>query len=303
MRKFAIFDIGTNSIKCLIAAIDEGKIKTIAELSNISRLGENLQKTGKISEKALKRNITVLSDFMQIAKKNQVDELYAVSTMVLRTAENSIKFLNQVKEKLNLDIKIISGKKEAELSYLAALNSLNIKENEFVIFDIGGGSTEFIFVKDKTIIKKISINMGAVLLTEKFLASNPVKNEEFHNMLAYIKKSLGEHNFPENIDKLIGIGGTVTALGAVKKKLIKYAPDVIHGSNLRLEEIQRQTDLYLTKNIKERRNIPGLHPERADIILAGVGIISEIIKKFEVHELTICEKGIRHGLLYEKKWE
>jgi len=299
MKKYAIFDIGTNSIKCLIAALDKRKIKTITEVSNISRLGKNLDKTGKISKKAMKRNIAVLSDFLQISKENQVNEIYAVSTMVLRRAENSEKFMERVNDELNLEIKIISGEKEAELSYLAALNSLDIKENEFIIFDVGRGSTEFIFVKDNKIIKKISSNIGAVQLTEKFLASNPVKNEELDNMLAYIKKNLKKNNFPENIDKLIGIGGTVTTLGAVNKKLEKYAPDIIHSLHLRLEEVQRQVDLYLIKNIKERRKILGLHPERADIILAGACVVNEIMKKSEIHKLTICEKGIRHGLLYD----
>ena len=112
MKKIAIFNIGTNSIKCLMTAIDEGKIKTITELSNISNLGETLQKTGKISEKVMKRNIAVLSYFLQITKENQVDKIYVVSTMVLRKAENSEEFLKRVKDELNLDIKLFPVKKK-----------------------------------------------------------------------------------------------------------------------------------------------------------------------------------------------
>ena len=300
MSKYAVLDIGTNSIKFNITLLKGTKLETILDTNNISRLGEGLQNTGKISDEAMDRNVKALSGFLSVAKANQVDEVVAVGTMCLRVASNAKYFINKVKNELDLQIEVIDGKEEARLSYLAVLFSLKIKDVEIAIFDTGGGSTEFILGKGEKLEKRFSTNIGAVGLTEKFLKSNPVTKIELKNMLDYIENFFADLDIKKNVNHLIGIGGTVTGMAAVKHKMEKYDPEIIQGSTLKLSEIERQIRLYQSKTIEERKQIIGLQPKRANIILAGAGIVKILMKKFSVDSLTVSDRGLRHGIMYDR---
>jgi len=300
MPKYAILDIGTNSIKFFVAEIKDGKIFSIIDTNNISRLGEGLQKTGKISSEAMERNIEVLADFLKTAEKEQVEEITAVGTMCLRTASNAAEFIKKAKEHLGLDIQVIEGEEEARLSYLAILSTLGIEAKNVIVFDTGGGSTEFIFGAGTKLKNRISLNIGAVYPTEKFLISDPVTDEELKTTIDYVKNFFSEHNLSGNPDVLFGIGGTVTSLGAVKHKMEKYNPQIIQGSKMELDEIERQIELYKNKTIVERSQIVGLQPKRADVILAGAIIVKTIMETFGKHEFIISDRGLRHGLMFDK---
>ncbi len=300
MKKYAILDIGTNSIKFYLNSVENGEAKKIIDTNNISRLGEGLQKTGKISEEAMKRNLKALRNFLNIAKENEVDEITAVGTMCLRTASNSKDFIELVKNELDLKIEVIDGEEEARLSYLAVLSTIGETDKNVVVFDTGGGSTEFIFGKGKELIKRESLNIGAINPTEKYLISDPVTDTELEHMLAYTKAFFEEHELERNADYLIGIGGTVTSMGAVMHKMKKYDPDVIQGSNMSKEEVERQLKMYQSKTIEERKKVIGLQPKRADVILAGAGIVKTILEHFSLDKFTLSDSGLRHGLLFDR---
>jgi exopolyphosphatase / guanosine-5'-triphosphate,3'-diphosphate pyrophosphatase len=300
MKKFAILDIGTNSIKFFLNSIEDGIATKIIDINNISRLGEGLQKTGKISDEAMKRNIEVLREFVGIAKENDVDEIVAVGTMCLRSAKNSKEFVDSVKDELDLKIEVIDGEEEARLSYLAVLSTIGDTDKNVVVFDTGGGSTEFIFGKGKELLNRKSLNIGAIYPTEKFLISDPVTNAELEQMLAFTKAFFEEHKLDKNADYLIGIGGTVTSMGAVMHQMKKYDPNVIQGSTMSKEEVQRQLEMYQSKAIEERKKIIGLQPKRADVILAGAGIVESILEHFSLNKFTLSDSGLRHGLLFDR---
>jgi exopolyphosphatase/guanosine-5'-triphosphate,3'-diphosphate pyrophosphatase len=300
MKKYAILDIGTNSIKFFLFGIENGNAETIIDTNNISRLGEGLQKTGKISNEAMDRNIKALSEFLEIAKENEVEEITAVGTMCLRTATNANEFIKRAKEELGLEIKVIPGEEEARLSYLAVLSTIGKTDKNIVVFDTGGGSTEFIFGEGTELVKKMSLNIGAIRPTEEFLHSNPVTDEEVNKMLSFLKDFFDQHNLDGKADYLIGIGGTVTSMGAVMYKMTKYDPNKIQGSKLTLEEINNQINLYKSKTIEERKQIPGLQPKRADVILAGAAIVKTILEKFNKDYFIISDRGLRHGLMFDK---
>lgn len=300
MEKYTILDIGTNSIKFFLFSVAKGQSETIMEKNNISRLGEGLLKTGVISEEAMERNIQVLAEFIKLAKAENVKEIIAVGTMCLRTAKNSKKFINRAKKELGLKIQVISGKEEARLSYLAVLSTIGNTDKNVVVFDTGGGSTEFIFGKGTTLNDRISLNLGAVQPTEEYLLSNPVTESELEEMLTNMKIFFKE-NIPEKkANILIGIGGTVTSMGAVMHKMLKYDPDIIQGSQLTLAEVNKQITMYQRKTIEERKEIPGLQPKRADVILAGAGIIKTIMDIFKIDSFTISDRGLRHGLMFDR---
>lgn len=300
MKKYAILDIGTNAIKFFLFALEYGKIITIIDTNNITRLGEGLQNTGEISDKAMDRNIKALGEFIEIAKENEVEDITAVGTMCLRSASNSKKFINRIKDELGLDIEIISGEEEARLSYLGLFSTIDKTDKNVVAFDTGGGSTEFIFGKGKKLVKKISLDIGAVNLTEKFLHSNPTTKKELKNMLDFLRDFLERNNPIDKVNNLIGIGGTVTTMGAVMFNMARYDPNKIYTAKLSLTEVNRQIELYLSKTIEERKTIIGLQPKRADIILGGAAIVKSILENLKKDFLIMSDRGLRHGIMVDK---
>ncbi|NQT64920.1 MAG: Ppx/GppA family phosphatase [FCB group bacterium] len=300
MNKYAILDIGTNSIKFFVFSIENGIPTTIIDTNNISRLGEGLLKTGVISTEAIDRNIEALRGFIKIAEDEKVEEIIAVGTMCLRTAKNSDVFLEKAKAELGLTINVIPGEEEARLSYLAVLSTIGNTDKNVAVFDTGGGSTEFIFGKGTSLEDRISLNLGAVHPTEEFLVSDPVTEDELKKMLDYMKNFFGEKIIDRKADFLIGIGGTVTSMGAVMHKMINYDPTIIQGSQMTLNEVKDQIEMYQKKTIEERKQISGLQPKRADVILAGAGIINTIMEIFKIDAFTISDRGLRHGLMFDK---
>jgi len=299
MANYAILDIGTNSIKFMLLSYVEGKTEILIEKNNISRLGEGLYKTGEISPEAMDRNIAVLGEFMIQTREYKVEEVIAVGTMCLRTAKNSKEFLDRVKKELNLEIKVIPGKEEARLSYLAVLSTIGKTDRNVVVFDTGGGSTEFIFGSGMEFQNKISLNLGAVSPTEEFLSDPPLE-QEVNQMLNFMHKFFKKEINGQKVDHLVGIGGTVTSMGAVMHKMAKYDPNVIQGSSITLHEVNRQLEMYKSKNVEQRKAITGLQPKRADVILAGAGIMKTIMEILKIESLTISDRGLRHGLMFDR---
>ncbi len=301
MAKYAVIDVGTNSIKFHIAEKSaDGKWSVIADKVNITRLGEGLQATGTISVEAMERNVKALSEMAQNVREHGVSEFVAVGTMCLRTAQNAQEFIARVKEACQLTIEVIPGEEEARLAYIAVKSGIGLDQGKLVIFDTGGGSTEFIFGQDEQIEQRFSLNVGAVRYTEHILTSDPVTAAEREQARTAISQDLGDLQFDETVDALVGMGGTVTNLSAVKHQLTQYQPEIIQGSVLERSEIDRQIELYASKSIAERQKIVGLQPKRADVILAGTMIVSAIMEKAGVDSFTVSDRGLRHGLIVDR---
>ena len=300
MSRKAIIDIGSNSIKFFVGELAADKtITTVLDTNDIARLGENLNKTGMICPEAMERNVASVANFCAKAKELGADEIVAVGTMALRTASNSAEFVEKVKAACGLEVQIIPGEEEARLSYLAVLSGLPLQGGDLVVFDTGGGSTEFIFGHGTQLVKRFSVNLGAVRITENYLTSDPVTPEQVSAAIAQIDKEFAVAGVEGHPDQLIGMGGTVTSMGAVKHKMIKYDPDVIQGSTLTKADISEQIGDYSTRTIEQRKELPGLQPKRADVILAGACILDVITSRLGVDMLTISDRGLRHGLAFD----
>lgn len=300
MSRKAIIDIGSNSIKFFVGELAADKtITTVLDTNDIARLGENLNKTGMICPEAMERNVASVANFCAKAKELGADEIVAVGTMALRTASNSAEFVEKVKAACGLEVQIIPGEEEARLSYLAVLSGLPLQGGDLVVFDTGGGSTEFIFGHGTQLVKRFSVNLGAVRITENYLTSDPVTPEQVSAAIAQIDKEFAVAGVEGHPDQLVGMGGTVTSMGAVKHKMIKYDPDVIQGSTLTKADISEQIGDYSTRTIEQRKELPGLQPKRADVILAGACILDVITSRLGVDKLTISDRGLRHGLAFD----
>jgi len=296
----AIIDVGSNSIKMFVGEMaPDGTIRAILDENDIARLGEGLREKGMINPEAMARNSEAIKSFAAKARENGADEIVCVGTMALRNAKNTGEFLKLVKETSGIDLTVIPGEEEARLSYLAVLSGLPIDNGELAIFDTGGGSTEFVFGDASQANKRFSVDLGAIRITEKHFTNNPVTPESVTAALAEIDGIFAENNVAGNVTKLVGMGGNVTSMGAVKHKMSKYDPDIIQGSTLTLREVDEQIALYSSCTLEKRREIVGLQPKRADIILAGACIVKVIISRLGVDKLTISDRGLRHGLAYD----
>jgi len=295
----AVIDVGTNSIKFHAAEKTGGTIRVLKDANNIARLGEGLRDTGLIAPGALERNAVVVREFADAARELGASEVAVVGTMALRTAKNAAAFVERVKELTGLELKVIPGDEEARLSYIAVMSGIDVGGKNLVTFDTGGGSTEFVYGRGETMLKKFSVALGAVRLTEQFFAADPVASGSVAETEALIKKELTEGGVDGKTDFLVGMGGTVTGLASVKHRMAEYDPDVVQGSILTRADIDAQIGEYAVKTLDERRSIVGLQPKRADVILAGACVVRVIMEMLGVAEFTVSDRGLRHGLMYE----
>ena len=303
-RRFAFIDIGTNTILCLIAELkNDDSFDVLDDLAEITRLGQGVHQTGRISPEGEERSLKVLQRYLERCKHLNVEEIIAVGTSALRDARNSADVRARFKEQLGLDVRVISGDEEAEYSFLAVQQGLPLNRRELLVVDVGGGSTELIRGNAAGVVEAISINVGSVRLTEQFLHSDPVQSEECEKMVVAIEKELtrlpNQWLKDSSILTLVGIAGTFTTLSAVEKKLVCYTHGEVHGSRLTLIEVRRQVALFQGKTIAERRAIAGLEPKRADVILAGACLIERIMTLFHSERVIVSDQGVRYGLLHE----
>ena len=301
MDTFAAIDTGSYQALILIARVCNGEIKEVVlDHGRITRLGEGVNTTGVLKAEAQARTFKVMEEFRLLLDKYGVDKYYAVGTSALREAKNSSDFVEKVKEKTGIRIDIISGEEEARLSFAAAAGGLNLKDRETLVIDIGGGSTEFIFGQGVKIRKRFSIKLGVLKLTEQFLKSDPVTEEEFGGMMNYLKNELKDVNPPTADPFFVGMGGTVTSLSAIKHKLEKYDPEVVQGSCIDLKELNDIIDDLKSRTVEKRKEIKGLQPGRAEVILAGAAILKSIMQRAGADGITISDMGLRHGLMFDK---
>lgn len=298
MSRHAVIDIGTNSMKMYAAEVVDGRTNAIIDRVVVTRLGEGLHGAGRISRKAMERNVATFLDFVREGRELGAEEIVAVGTMALRNAKNTNEFVDRVAKESGVTVEVIPGEEEARLCYMAVLSGLGTREGTIRVFDTGGGSTEFILGDGDRIRHRFSLNVGSRRPTEEFLRCDPVTRDELESLFRFLENELGD--LREGNGLLVGMGGTVTSLGSVMYKMEEYDPDQVQGAVLPIAEVKRQVEMYRGFTVEERRGTIGLMPERADVILAGACIVLTVMKKLGVDELTVSDRGLRHGLMYDR---
>jgi exopolyphosphatase/guanosine-5'-triphosphate,3'-diphosphate pyrophosphatase len=234
------------------------------------------------------------------ATRSDVLAIAAVGTAGLRAAQNSAEFVGSVQARCGIPIEVISGDEEARLAYRAATSGLGRSGGAVVVFDSGGGSSQFTFGQDDHIDDRFSVEVGAVRFTERHALDGVVSEQELGAAKDAIAAALVRLDGRPAPDAVVAMGGTVTNLAAVKHNLARYDPDVVQGSVLDCAEIDRQIELYRTRTADERRQIVGLQPKRAEVILAGACIVRTVLAKLGREALQVSDRGLRHGLLAER---
>jgi exopolyphosphatase/guanosine-5'-triphosphate,3'-diphosphate pyrophosphatase len=259
-----------------------------------------LQKGGKLHPLSVTKSIATLKRFSSLCEQEGVEDIACVGTNALRMAQDANAFCHQVHEECGISPRIITEEEEAGLSYLSVQQDPLMLQDVLVI-DVGGGSTEYIFPVAESPshqIQTISLPLGAVRLTEQFLLHDPPTRDEVQKIQDEIDKLL--NLIPSSIEgKLVGIGGTAVTLGSIHLRQDTFDWEKVHGLHLTLNELRGQVQDLQTKNLATRKNIKGLPPDRADIILAGAMIILATMERLQKEAIHISSHGLRYGLLYQ----
>jgi exopolyphosphatase / guanosine-5'-triphosphate,3'-diphosphate pyrophosphatase len=299
-KRLAAIDIGTNSVRCIVVEADgTAKFKVLDDEKATVRLGEGVIRDGAISREAWTRTMDALSRMKKIVDGYGVIGVETVATSAVRRAANGADFARAVFETLGLSIATISGEEEAELAAMSALHNFDMEGIRYALLDIGGGSAEVVKALGNHIDEIFSLELGAVFLTENFITTDPVSEKEYQRLRRQIRKNLKNFIPQESmpVQCIIGSGGTVTSIAAMVMAMRKEEYGSIHGYEVFRSDLVHLLAMLLRKDLKERKSLQGLNPDRADIIIAGVAMVNELMDHFNVNLLKINERGIREGLI------
>ena len=300
--KIGTIDIGTNSMRLLIADYNNGKIENRKKYVNTTRIGQGVDKEGYIREEVLQRNINALEEFANICKVEECQAIYCMGTSALRDSKNGNVFVDRAKQKTNINVEIISGNEESNLGFMGVLEGLDTDE-QILVIDIGGGSTEFIVGDIEGIKFANSENVGALRMTEKFLAKDPIDTNEFSSMSNFIYgeiKDTIDYIKSKQIKKIVGIGGTITSLSAMNQELEVYSMEKIHNSEVSIKNIKDILQNLKQMTLNDKKTLKGLQSKRADIITAGVEILNIIMENLEIEKIIVSEYDNLEGLMCHK---
>lgn len=299
--KIGTIDIGTNSMRLLTAVYKDGKIINRKKYVNTTRIGQGVDNKGYISKDAIDRNIQALKEFKAICDDEGCEYICCMGTSALRDSKNSSEFIELAKKEAGVDVEVITGERESNLGFLGVLEGVEKDElEEILVIDIGGGSTEFI-VGDKDGVKFCkSENIGALRLTEKFLKTEIVSDDQLKETIEFIENTIEDTISKiknRNIKKLVGIGGTVTSVSAINQKLEVYSMEKVHNSKICKKELDEILQMLKNMTLEDKKRLKGLQPKRADIITAGVVILDIIMEKLEINEIIVSEYDNLEGLM------
>jgi exopolyphosphatase/guanosine-5'-triphosphate,3'-diphosphate pyrophosphatase len=299
--RFAVIDVGTNSVKLHVGERHTGGAwRTVLDRAEVTRLGQGLKESGWLQPEPLQRTADAIVGMVGESRAAGAAEVAAVATAGMRQADNSAELVDTVRDRCGVGIEVISGEEEARLAYRAATSALDVGHGSLVVFDTGGGSTEFTFGQAGKVEERFSLDVGAAPYTERFGLDNAVSDDLLAQAREAIAADLAQLDGRQRPAALVGMGGALTNLAAVRHGLAEYDSDVVQGTVLDRAEVDRQIELYRTRTADERREITGLQPARAEVILSGACIVRTVLDKLQADELTVSDRGLRHGLLVER---
>lgn len=304
--RIAAIDCGTNSLHLLIAQMDdEGRYDVLHDLKEMPRLGEGVVHTGRLADDAMNRAVQTLAEYAHICSRFGVDRIRAVATSAVRRARNGGEFVARVQQQTGIPLQVISGEEEARLVAVALLAEPGFTHGRFLIFNVGGGSTEFAWGRGRQIREMATLPIGAVTLTEEYLKHDPPRGADVRaletgvaRMLRTEVPAMGGRDFT-----LYGTGGTVTAMVGIHQ-VLRFGVGL--GSVFYPMTRHQVEEVYLTlqeKDVHQRRQLPGLKGARAEIIVGGASIVNGIMQRLEANDMLVSGHGLKYGLLAEEARE
>ncbi|NLZ92878.1 MAG: hypothetical protein GX922_02490 [Firmicutes bacterium] len=288
----AAIDIGTNSVRLLVAETEKEIVVPVRRELAITKLGSGLSSTGRLSERGKQATMQAAAEYVEIARQYGATKIVVFGTCALRQAEDGQAFAHALAARTGQQIEIFSASTEASLSYLGVTQSLSVPKSALV-FDLGGGSCELIYCRDNEL-KVSSYKLGALYLTEKFIEHDPPLLTEVEAIRAHIRRALKV----KSSQQVVGVGGTITALASMELKMTHYDADKLHGFILSKDMIKRQLAKMLPLPAHKRSHLVGLPPDRALIMPAGALMVEELLNAAGTMQLTVSQGDILLGSLY-----
>jgi exopolyphosphatase/guanosine-5'-triphosphate,3'-diphosphate pyrophosphatase len=303
MTRVAALDCGTNSLRLLVADVDDDSLTDVVRRMEIVRLGEGVDRTGRLADAALARTFGVLDDYAAAIRTHDVERVRMVATSATRDAANRDVFVSGVVDRLGVEPEVITGDAEAALSFDGATRELRGSDLDrpFLVVDIGGGSTEFVLGDDDGPQAARSVDIGCVRLTERHLRSDPPTQDEIDATIADIERGIdlaGEVVAVDAARSLIGLAGSVTTLVALALGLTAYDPERIHHARVTLDQVSEVTARLLTAAHRERAAMPAMHPGRVDVIGGGALVLETIMKRCGFDGVVASEHDILDGIAF-----
>jgi exopolyphosphatase/guanosine-5'-triphosphate,3'-diphosphate pyrophosphatase len=282
----AVIDIGTNTTRLLVAdRAEDGDLVELERRTIITRLGQGVDAAGRLADEAMDRVAEAIASYREVIDRTGADRVVAVATSAMRDAENGPEFRDYLKEKYGVDARTISGDEEARLTFFGATAGRN-DDRETVVIDIGGGSTEYVLGRpDAEPSFHTSTQMGSVRYTERFLKNDPPQPEEMAAMADAVRATVPELS----AEHAIAVAGTATSLAAID------GAEEVHGYRLNLGACERITAMLAGMPLEDRKNVKGLHPDRAPTIVAGAVILTESVRTLGLDEVEISDRDLLHG--------
>lgn len=296
MRR-AVIDIGTNTLLLLVLDRAPGRRpKAIVDLCRFGRLGQDLDRTGRLAPEAIARSLDVLREYRLVLDQLAIVAPQVIGTQALREAANAEELTGPAEAILGAPIEVIAGEREAELAFLAVAATFpELAGSPYVVTDVGGGSTEVIATDGERVVSAVSLPIGAVRLAERHLRHDPPTADEVAALVADVERHLAPLALPRDVP-VIGTAGTATTLATVELGLAAYDSDKVTGLRLAPATVGARLAAIAAMTTAERRALPGMVVERADVIPAGVAILAGVLAKVAATELVVCDRGIRWGL-------
>ncbi|KAB3531786.1 exopolyphosphatase [Alkaliphilus serpentinus] len=298
-KKYAIIDLGSNSVRMIIMKIfNDNSYKLIDQVKEMVRLSEGMGEEKTLKPLAIKRTMEALKFFKKLIEVHSVDNTYMVATAAVRNATNQEFFLEKVKQEVGFDFTVITGKEEAYYAYLGVINTIDIED--CVMIDIGGASTEIGWIQNRRLKESISLPFGAVIMTEKFMLKDKISSQRLKRLEEFFKKEFSNIPWLKETQGLpvVGLGGTIRALAKIDRNRVGFNLISLHNYQMNLDEVSYGYNLVSRANYQERKNIPGVNKERADIIVGGLVPIRYLLEYIKSDKLIISGNGLREGVFY-----
>jgi len=294
-KRVAVIDIGTNSTRLLVADVAGGRVSPVERRSTVTRLGRGVDLSGRLSAEAIEDVCTAIGDYVGLLEELGAATVDAIATSAVRDAENGSAFIAELRERFALSARVLDGEEEARSTYLGATSEA-LPTAPTLVVDIGGGSTELVVGTGRKVSFHDSLQAGVVRHTERCFNNDPPSAGEMEALAADVR-GLIEASVGAGVEASQGIAvaGTPTSLAAIELELEPYYPARVHGHVLALPSIQRMLSRLASVPLAERVEIPGLHPDRAPTIVAGVVILVETMRAFGLEKITVSEHDILYG--------
>lgn len=296
-KRVAVIDIGTNSTRLLVADVNGQEIDEAERISTVTRLGRGVDHSGNLSAEAIEDVCEVVGTYLTRIEALGAEATSVIATSAVRDASNGGAFVAELRERFGLDTEILSGEREAELTYEGAISGGG-RDETILVCDIGGGSTEIVVGTAGEIALHDSLQIGVVRHTERFLADDPPTAAQLEALAGDVhdrlESALSGVDLPE-VERAIGVAGTPSSLAALDLALEPYDPKAVEGHRLGIEAVQTWLSRLAALPLAERREVTGIHPDRAQAIVAGLVILIEVMRSFGLDSIEVSEHDILYG--------